>query len=83
MRIEGGSATRSVAQRELALWIHMVALKLGETNLAGEAGSHAKRLVNKGYGTAQGLAELDAEGLADAGMRKWDAKLLMRRVSQT
>ena len=69
--------TRSVAQKELALWIHMVALELGKTKLAGEAGTYAKRLFEEGYGTAQGLAGLDLEGLADAGMRKGDAKPLI------
>ena len=54
--------------RELALWIHMAALELGETKLAGEAGTYAKRLIGSGYGTVQGLAELDVEDLVDAGM---------------
>ena len=45
----------------------MVALELGKTNLAGEAGTYAKRLIGEGYGTGQGLAELDVEGLVDAG----------------
>ena len=44
VRIEGEDVTRSVAQKELALWIHMVALELGKTKLAGEAGTYAKRL---------------------------------------
>ena len=65
MRIEGEDVTRSVAQKELALWIHMVALELGKTKLAGEAGTYAKRLIDEGYGTVQGLqlAELDIEDL--------------------
>ena len=85
VRIEGEAVTRSVAQRELALWLHMVALELGKTKHAGEAGTYAKRLIGEGYDTVQclGQAELDVEGLVDAGMRKGDAKpLLMGRVSQ-
>ena len=74
--------TRSAAQNELALWIHMVALGLGKTKLAGEAGTCAKRLVDEGYDTVQGLAELDIEDLVEAGMRKGDAKLIMGGVSQ-
>ena len=64
----------------------MVALELGKTKLAGEAGTYVKRLIDEGYDTVQGLAELDVEDqvlqLVDAGMRKGDAKLLMGRVSQ-
>jgi hypothetical protein len=82
VRIEGEDVTRSVAQKELALWIHMVALELGKTKLAGEAGTYAKRLIDEGYDTVQGLAELDIEDLVEAGMRKGDAKLIMGRVSQ-
>ena len=70
VRIEGEDVTRSVAQKELALWIHMVALELGKTKLAGEAGTYAKRLIDEGYDTVQGLAELDIEDLVEAGMRK-------------
>ena len=91
VRIEGEAVTRArgVTQslRGLVLWIHMVALELGKTKLAGEAGMYAKRLIDEGYGTAQGLAELDVEDLfelafnVDAGMRKGDAKLLMGQVS--
>ena len=84
VRIEGDDVPRNVTQRELSLWIHngMVALELGETK-QGEAGTYAKRLIDEGYATVQGLSELDAEGLVDAGMRKGKAKLLMGRVSQT
>ena len=82
VRIEGEDVTRSVAQKELALWIHMVALELGKTKLAGEAGTYAKRLIDEGYDTVHGLAELDIEDLVEAGMRKGDAKLIMGRVSQ-
>ena len=74
--------TRSVAYRELALWLHMVALELGKTKLAGEAGTYAKRLIDEGYDTVQGLAELNVEDLVDAGMRKGDAKFLTGQVSQ-
>ena len=57
VRIEGEAVTRSVAQKELALWIHMVALELGKTKLAGEAGTYAKRLIDEGYDTVQGFSE--------------------------
>ena len=40
VRIEGETVTRSVTQRELSLWIHMVALEVGKTKLAGEAGTY-------------------------------------------
>ena len=60
----------------------MVVLELGKTKLAGKAGASSKRIVNEGYDTVQGLAELDVEDLVDAGMRKGDAKLLMGWVSQ-
>jgi len=85
VRIEGEAVARGVTQRELALWIHMVALELGKTKLAGEAGTYVKRLIDEGYDTVQGLAELDVEDqvlqLVDAGMRNGDAKLVMRRAS--
>ena len=60
--------TRSVAQKELALWIHMVAPELGKTKLAGEAGTYAKRLIDEGYVTVQGLSKLDVGDLVEAGM---------------
>ena len=41
-----------------------------------------KRLIGGGYDMVQGSAELDAEGLVDAGMRKMNANLLMGWVSQ-
>ena len=86
VRIEGEAVTRSVAKKELALWIRMVpvALELGKTKLAGEAGTYAKRLIGECHGTVQGLAELDIEGPVEAGMRKGDPdpKLIMGRVSQ-
>ena len=69
VRIEGEAVTRSIAQKELALWIRMVALELGQTKLDGEAGTYAKRLIGEGYGTVHGLAELDVEDLVEAGMR--------------
>ena len=82
MPIEGEAVARNGAQRELSLWTHMVALELGKMKLAGEAGTYAKRLINEGYDTVQGLAELDIEGLVDAGMQKMNATLLMGRLSQ-
>ena len=82
VRIEGDDVTRSVTKMGLALRMHMVALELGKTKLAGEACTYAKRLVDEGYDTVHGLAELDIEGLVDAGMRKWDAQLLTGRVPQ-
>ena len=41
VRVEGETVAQSAAQRELALWIHMVALELMKTKLkpAGEAGT--------------------------------------------
>ena len=55
VRIEGEAVTRSVAHSELALWLHMVALwlhmvalELGKTELAGGAGTYAKRLIDEG-----------------------------------
>ena len=79
VRIEGEAVMRGVTQRELALWIHMVALELRKTKLAGEARTYAKRLIGEGYDTVQGLAELYVEDLVNAGMKKGDA-LLMGRV---
>ena len=40
---------QSVTQRELALWIHMVALELRKAKVAGEAGTYAKRLIDEGH----------------------------------
>ena len=54
VRIEGKDAMWDVTQRELALWMHMAALELRKTKLAGEAGTYGKGLVDKGHGTAQG-----------------------------
>ena len=72
-----GRARAACLIKYIALW---------KTKLAGEAGTYAKRLIDEGYDTVQGLAELDVEDLAmpvvDAGMRKGDAEPLMGRVSQ-
>ena len=55
----------------------------GKRNWLGkQAGTYAKRLIDKGCDTVHGLCELDTEDLVGAGMRKGDAKLLMGRVSQ-
>ena len=40
VRIEGEVVTRNVTQRELALWMDMLALELGKTKLAREAGTY-------------------------------------------
>ena len=77
VRTEGEAVTRNAAQRELARWIRMLVLELGRTELAGEARTCAKRLIDGGYGTVQGLATLDVKEPVDAGMQKGDAGLLI------
>ena len=49
IRIEGEfeAVTRSVAQRELALWMHTAALELRKAKLAGGAGAYPKRLIGE------------------------------------
>ena len=42
---EGGNVTRTVTAKEVAGWLHEVALRLGKHKLAGEANTYAKRLV--------------------------------------
>ena len=54
MPIEGEAVARNGAQGELALWTHMVALEVGETELTGEAGTYAKRLRRPRHGTGTG-----------------------------
>ena len=76
------ASKRAVTQKELALWLHMAVLELRNGKLTGEAGTYAKRLLDKGYDTVQGVAKLHVSDLLDAGMRKGDAELLVGRVSQ-
>ena len=71
--------TRTVTTKEVADWLHEVALQLGKDKLAGEANTYAKCLVEDGLDTVAGL---DVGDLTDAGMRKGDAKTLMRNVSE-
>ena len=39
--------------------------------------------MEEGFGTADGIAGLDIDGLVGIGMRKGDAKMLMRNVSES
>ena len=77
---EGDNVTRTVTAKEAAGWLHEVAPQLGKHKLAGEANTYAKRLVEDGFDTAEGIAGLDVGDLKEAGMRKGDAKTLMRDV---
>ena len=83
IRQEGDDVTRTVTAKEVANWLHEVALQLGKHKLAGEANTYAKRLVEDGFGTVEGIAGLDMGDLTEAGMRKGDAKTLMRNVSES
>ena len=76
--------TRTVTAKEVAGWLHEVELQLGKHELAGEATTYAKRLVEDGFDTVEGIAGLDVGDLTEAGMRKGDAKplALMRNVSE-
>ena len=74
--------TRTVTAKEVAGWLLEVALQLGKHKLAGEASTYAKRLVEGGFDTVEGIAGLDVGDLTEAGMRKGDAKTLMRNVSE-
>ena len=82
IRQEGDDVTRTVTAKEVDGWLHEVALQLGKHKLAGEVNTHAKRLVEDGFDTVEGIARLDVGDLAEAGMRKGDAKTLMRNVSE-
>ena len=83
IRQEGDNVTRTVTAKEVACWLHGVALRLGKHKVAGEASTYAKRFVEDGIGTAEGIAGLDVGDLTEAGMRKGDAKTLtMRNVSK-
>ncbi len=82
IRQEGDNVTRTVTAKEVAGWLHEVALQLGKHKLAGEANTYAKRLVEDGFDTVEGIAGLDVGDLTEAGMRKGDAKTLMRNVSE-
>ena len=85
IRQEGGDVTRKATAKEVAGWLHEVALPLaiGKHKLAGEAGTYGKRLVEDGFGAVEGIqiAGLGVGDLTEAGMRKGDAKTLMRNVS--
>ena len=59
IRQGGGDVTRAVTAKEAAGWPHEVALQLGKHKLAGEANTHAKRLVEDSFGTVEGIAGLD------------------------
>ena len=50
IRQEGDDVTRTVTAKEVAGWLHEVALQLGKHKLAGEANTYAKRLVEDGFG---------------------------------
>ena len=82
IRQEGDEGTRTVTAKEVDGWLHEVALRLGKHKLAGEANTYAKRLVENGFGPVEGIAGLDVGDLTEAGMRKGDAKTLMRNVSE-
>ena len=85
IRQEGDDVTTTFTAKEVADWLHEVALQLGKSKLAGEDSTYAKRLVEAvedGCGTVDGVAGLVVGGLVDAGMRKGDAKTLMRNVSE-
>ena len=81
IRQEGDDVTRTVTAKEVAGWLHEVALRLGKHKLAGEANTYAKRLVEDGFGTVAGIAGLYVGDLTEVGMTKGDAKTLMRNVS--
>ena len=59
IRQEGDDVTRTVTAKEVANWLHEVALQLGKHKLAGEANTYAKRLVEDGFDTVEGIAGLD------------------------
>ena len=83
MWIEREAVTQSIAQKELALWIHMVMLELRKMKLAGETGTYAKQLIDEGYNMVHGLAKLDIEDLMEARMQKGDVKLIMGQVPKS
>ena len=58
-------------------------LLLGKRKLAGEASTYAKRPVEGGFGTVEGIAGLDGGDLTEAGMRKGDVKTLMMNAAGT
>ena len=82
IRQEGDDVTRTVTANEVAGWLHEVALRLDKHKLAGEANTYAKRLVEDGFGTVEGIAGLDMGDLTEAGTRKGDAKPHMGNVSE-
>ena len=53
IRQEGDDVTRTVTAKEVAGWLHEVALQLGKHKLAGEANTYAKRLVEDGFDTVE------------------------------
>ena len=55
---------------------------LGEGELAGGAGTYAKRLSDGGYATVRGLADPDAQCPLGAGMRNGDAGCPRRREEE-
>ena len=57
--------TRTATAKEVAGWLHEVALQLGKRMLAGEANTYAERLVGGGFGAV----ELEPRGLL--GCRTW------------
>ena len=82
VRQEGGDVARAATAKEANCWLHEVALQLGKRKLAGEASTHAKHPVEDCFGTVEGIVGLGVGGLVGAGMRKGDAKTLMRNVSE-
>ena len=78
IRQEGDDVTRTVTGKEVAGWLHEVALQLGKNKLAGEANT----FVEDGFAIVDGITGPDVGDLMVAGMRKSDAKTLMRSVSE-
>ena len=79
---EGSDVTRTIIAKEVPGWLCKVALQLGKHKLAVEANIYEKHLVEDGFDTIAGIAGLDVDDLAEAGMRKVNAKMLMRNVSK-
>ena len=82
IRQEGDDVTRTVTAKDVAGWLHEVTLQLGKHKPAGEANTYAKRLVEDGFDTVEGIAGLAVGDLVDARMRKGDDETLMRNVSE-
>lgn len=70
----------AVCTEKPGYWMLAVAKSPGKTKLATKLMQYAKRLVSEGFGTVDGIVNLEVTDLKAAGMRIGDAKFFMHKI---